>query len=151
MIEVSISSVVSEGRGVMGMSMQRRLRAHLVGWTGPLFPEPVVELAKVWSGAPRRFTYCGPAVYDYARHATNLCSYSRLQSSDCYWWMWGLEFRTYHNGRILILLPWDRDDTFGDGVRLDCSPAVYIRGIASFNEASAAAGRLARALGARSS
>lgn len=128
------------------MCMELHSDALFDGWNGPFYPQPVVELAKVLSGAPHTLTYKAQGINAALRRVAQYNGCRRIQSDDGYWWMWALEFVVYGEGRVLVALPWDRDHDLGEGVSVDRAPAVYFRGSASVRDAAAAAARTARAL-----
>jgi hypothetical protein len=129
------------------MSMRRVAAAILRDYGSPLYPKDEIQKFV------KAFTRVGPAGFSapslntHAMRCASFVTGSRLlRTTDRYVWRCILEFRAGNGGQVAIAIPCTQDWERADGVQLDRSPAVYVTGTATPDDAKEVIQALTRVL-----
>jgi hypothetical protein len=127
------------------MSMRLTPAAQLSNYNGPFYPTMTVEVGNAF--VERDKAGMAPAqVEGAARRCQGFHGIRfNVATSDGYRWYAIATFNT-GNGRVAIAIPFAGDANYTHNTPLDRSPAAYLQGLASVQDAGQVAASFARAM-----
>jgi len=108
------------------MSKKKVKKAVLLGFDGPIFPEGVDSLNKIYNQVNTSGSILDKIV-KFISKPGEFVERDRPATSDKYHWFWSLLFNV-KEGKVAVLFPWSQDWSKRGGLQLDRSIALYTQG-----------------------